>query len=408
MRGTRGRILALLLALLAGSGRAGADSLFSAGGFGLPVVPADGRGMGMGGVAAALDGEGFSPLNPATLADFNRSAISGMIIPTYAWSRDHSASSVNRSYEFSFARLVFPLPGGFVFSAGLNQTLDFDRESERDLTFEGETVTETFRSTGTLFQGGVAVARPLFFGLRAGLGVDFYRGAISDLHLIGFQGAVYPFGTAIDVRDEYEYDTDGRGITAGFLFAPDRRIRAGFHYTPAFDLDLDETFRTSGGTVSRRSRTAGMPGSWGVGIAARPLRRLLLAFDYRLSDWSSFTFDGGEEDVDLRDERTVAFGAELSGRSRRETRWWRRSALRGGFRWRALPMQAGGARVDERVGTIGWGIPLGKGTGRFDLAVEIGSRGDLAENGARERFLRFGVALSAFEKWVPVERRRRR
>jgi hypothetical protein len=71
-------------------------------------------------------------------------------------------------------------------------------------------------------------------------------------------------------------------------------------------------------------------------------------------------------------------------------------------------MIVGGNGVNERVGTVGWGIPIGGGRGQFDFAVEFGSRGNLVDNGMRERLIRLGVSLSAFEKWIPIERRRRR
>jgi hypothetical protein len=180
---------------------AACDSLFAIGSFGMPVLQADGRGRGMGGVSIASRGENFSALNPALMSQFHRSAISGMIIPGYSFPRDRTSSSTNRSYEFSYLKFVFPLPAKFVFSAGLHQVLDFDWEVNRPFTFQGETLTETFRTAGAIFKGQLAVARPIFRGLRGGLGIDFYRGEISDVREMIFQGTFYPFGTAIDVLD---------------------------------------------------------------------------------------------------------------------------------------------------------------------------------------------------------------
>ncbi len=403
--------------VLAGSFTAGmafCDSPFALGYFGIPVMQVDCRGMGMGGVATALGGENFSAMNPAVSALFNRSGISGMIIPAYSFPRDSHGSSNVRFYDFSFARLVYPLPAKFALSAGIHRAIDFDWEISRDFSYEGEMLTETLVSEGGLFKAQIAVARPIFTGFRAGLGIDFYRGEITDRREKIFSGTLYPSGSALDVRDEYAYETSALGFTVGLLYSPVKRFSAGFHIVPGFTLDLDEEFRTvissrevTSGTVSRRSLSAEMPISWGFGLSANPKKNILLAFEYGATRWSAFSVDD-EDSGTLRDESVISFGAELSSLKKGDVSWIRRTSLRGGVRFRSLPMRAGGASVDERVAAVGWGIPIGGGNGRLDIACELGSRGDLEKNGIRERLVRFGVSLSAFEKWIPIERRRRR
>jgi len=397
--------LGIVLGMAAGTVRG--DSPFAIGSFGIPVPQVDGRGMGMGGVSIALRGESFSALNPALLTEFNRSAISGMVIPAYSFSRDTVASSTNRSYEFSYVKLVFPIPAEFVFSATLQQVLDFDWEVNRPFTFQGEELTETFRSSGAVFKGQLAVARPLFYGLRGGIGFDFYRGKLSDVREMLFQGTFYSSGSAIDVVDEYSYETSALGMSMGLLYTPHRKIAAGLYVTPGFDLGLEEEFETSAGTTIGRSFDAGMPNAWGLGLSFRLTNSLLLGFDYDRRNWSAFTIEG-DGSQGFHDEITYALGMELSSSRRRKRSWLKKTSLRAGYRSRTLPMRVAGAIVGERVVTVGWGVPIGKGVGRIDLGVEMGSRGDLEENMLRERLLRFGVAISAFEKWVPIDRRRRR
>lgn len=387
--------------------RASGDSPFAIGSFGIPVRQVDGRGMGMGGVSIALSDEGFSSLNPAMLTEFNRSAISGMVIPAYSFPRDTVTASTNRSYEFSYVKLVFPIPAKFVFSASLQQVLDFDWEVNRPFTFQGEELTETFRSSGAVFKGQFAIARPLFHELRGGVGFDFYRGKLSDVREMIFQGTFYNFGSAIDVRDEYSYETSALGISMGLLYVPHQRFATGFYFTPSFDLDLEEEFRTSSGTTIERSFGAGVPYSWGMGVSFRITNNLLLAFDYDRRNWSAFTIEG-DGNQGYRDEITYALGMELSSSSRRVRSWLKKTSFRAGYRSRSLPMRVAGAGVGERVVTVGWGVPIGGGIGKVDIGVEMGSRGDLEENAIRERLLRFGIAISAFEKWIPIERRRRR
>jgi hypothetical protein len=400
-----GYIVVLLSMTPLFSGDLAGDSPFAIGSFGMPVMEVDGRGMGMGGVSVALGGENFSLLNPATLAGWHRSGISGQVIPVYSFPRDRSASSSNRSYEFSYVRMVFPIPSKFVVSAGVQQFLDFDWEVDRPFTFQGATLTETFRSSGTVFKAQVAVARALFAGLQAGAGLDFYRGGISDDTGIAFQNTFYPAGTAIDVNDEYSYETSGFGITTGLFYTPYRRLNLGFYIIPSLDLRLDETFKTAGGVSSEQVLSAGIPLSWGVGSTFRLRKDLLVAFDHLRTAWSSFALEGSS--LQLRDEWTYSIGAEFTSSQHTSQSWLKRSSFRAGFRLRSLPMEIEGNEVRERVGTFGIGVPIGHGNGRLDLALEAGSRGGIETNGIRERLVRIGVSLSAFEKWLPITRRRR-
>jgi len=264
------RIAAILGLMLSSAFPLCADSPFAAGAFGLPVLQVDGRGRGMGGVSIALTGESFSPLNPAVLTRANRSGISGMLAPAYHYSRDYRASSTNRSLDFSYVKMVFPVPSRMVVSAGVHQVLDFDWEIDRPFNFQDTTLTEAIRSMGTLFRGEFAVARPLIAGLRAGVGIDFYRGRISDTREMIFQGSYYNSGAGFDVRDQYSYEANGLGMNLGLLFVPDRRISAGFFYAPAFDLDLDEELATSPGNLSQRSpggKDATLMGIWSLCLA---------------------------------------------------------------------------------------------------------------------------------------------
>ena len=169
---------------------------------------------------------------------------------------------------------------------------------------------------------------------------------------------------------------------------------------------MQEPVKGNAGVTIEESLVADMPFACGIGMSY-PLRRdLLLAFDHRRRDWSSFRISGGS-DMRLRDEISYAAGVEIHKPRQREQSWIQRSSFRSGFRWRTLPMLVEGKPVREWAITGGIGVPLGGSNGMLDVAIEAGSRGSLSENGVRERMIRIGVSLSAYEKWLPIRRRRR-
>jgi hypothetical protein len=80
--------------------------------------------------------------------------------------------------------------------------------------------------------------------------------------------------------------------------------------------------------------------------------------------------------------------------------------LRAGFMWRRLPSVLEGRGISEKSFLAGTGIALGSGVGRMDFFTQLTSRGSLEEVGFSERVLRFGIAVSGFEKWLPKRKGR--
>ena len=78
-----------------------------------------------------------------------------------------------------------------------------------------------------------------------------------------------------------------------------------------------------------------------------------------------------------------------------------RVPLRVGYLWRELsykPSWASSAPT-EFAFTAGLGLPFKQENGSFDVAVQIGARGDLETDRARERFLRFTLSMVGTE-WL--------
>lgn len=68
--------------------------------------------------------------------------------------------------------------------------------------------------------------------------------------------------------------------------------------------------------------------------------------------------------------------------------------LRAGYRYADLPFHEDGQeQLSETAFTLGAGARLAGGGVHLDLAVEIGSRGDLASSGVEESFRRLSLSL---------------
>jgi len=64
-------------------------------------------------------------------------------------------------------------------------------------------------------------------------------------------------------------------------------------------------------------------------------------------------------------------------------KYWETINYRAGFRYSQLPLKTS----SEFALTLGAGLPIGKGSGMFDVALELGKRSDTGYPGYSENFL---------------------
>jgi long-subunit fatty acid transport protein len=398
--------LALLAGLLAAGGLArpravlAQESVFGSLGFGLPEDGLSVRSRGMGNAGSALPGIHFSFRNPAALAVFDRSGLSlGAVLQTRK-PEDANADSRQNDSEVPFAQLAFPLGHGLVLGGGYYRYLDFDGFVDTFTTFRGESLATRLES-----DGGVSVLSPqLAFRLnrylRVGGGVDFYTGSRELRRRIEFDPDL-----GVPTTDSLAFGLGGTGFTVGAQIAPTRRLILAASYRSSVTLDGDEEFgpgfdrdQSDADTVGGRQIDVDLPATLAGGISYRFGRGVVVAADVESASWGDFGIDG-RKDPDSQDTFGASFGVEYAF----PRRLWvlpEGTMLRLGARTRELPQRFGGESVRERAATFGLGQLIGIGATAMDLALEVGKRGSLDSNGLAERFVRFAVSLSAFEKWA--------
>jgi hypothetical protein len=368
-------------------------------GFGVPEDGLSVRSRGMGGAGSALPGIQFGFRNPAALAVFDRSGISAGAELQTRTPEDPEGDSRQNSAEIPFVQLAFPLGLDLVLGGGYYRYLDFDGFVDTSTGFEGESL-----STRVTTDGGVSVLSPqLAWGpsrfVRLGGAVDFYTGKRERRREVEFDPTV-----GVSTEDSLAFDLGGTGFTLGAQVAPTRRVilaggyrsgvtlDGGLDFAPGFDRDLAE-----GDTVSARDIEIELPASFFGAASVRVGRGLVLAAEVGRALWSDFALDG-RRDPAYRDVLELAGGAEYAF-ARRVLFLPEGTVARVGARTRELPRRFGGDTVRETAVTLGLGQIVGIGASNLDLAVEVGKRGSLADNGLDEGFLRLGIAFSAFEQW---------
>jgi len=363
-----------------------AQSLFSAGGLGVPTGAADARARMVGGVGIGLSGGYYSPTDPA--------AAGWLLLPGISASMEAGTESFNGGETTGRTRfpsfgIAYPY-GGNVYTAGFTGLLSQEWRSEvtRVIDFgDGLLVdaVDRFQGQGGIGSAQVGVARRLGSSLAVGVNTGLYLGTVERV----FERELDP----TDVGPEVEFFStrgkwraQGNSVTASASWEPNSTIRVGAGATWSGDLTLEPEGRTTGSAL-----VVPMPLELRVGAFATLAPGLGLAVSMSRADWSEAA--AAMEDTDAPGTvLTWGVGTEWNAGTLRG----RRVPMALGYRRTDLPFSFLGAAATESALTGGLGIHLAETEGvplaQVHLGFERGSRrADGA--GAEEDFFRTTVTF---------------
>jgi hypothetical protein len=393
------RILALLLPLVAVAlpAPAGANSVFSVGGLGEPQLEEPARLRALGGAGAAERGpRAFSLVNPATMADAEHLLFEGTILPVVRRVQARSfPEETGAETTIPSLRMVIALPGGVVlggsYLSGTNAQFRVDHEDSADtpssLHIDG---------SGGINFVRVSLARRMSPALALGVDCDVASGSYREEWLRTFQDA-----TLAQSRDTLEVDYGKRARWRLGALATRRGYSVGAVFESERALPLRVSQRTAGASVTQERGSLTLPAGFTIGASAPLGERGRAVAQYRRAGWGRSSLRS--DLVDFRAQERWSVGFERGHAAEGGGRGLARLPLRAGayhLRWPDLlpiagsPDIAGGsAGVSEWALTLGTGIRSRDRGGAVDVSLEAGSRGSIAELGARERFVRLGISL---------------
>lgn len=404
-RGTPARVVAAVatVALAAGVGPAGAQSITSIRGLGYPLMPVDARSEIMGGLGIGLHGFGVPLTNPASPAGVVRR---GFVLAVENTSRDirlGDAADASSATRFPLLRMIFPLRS-VVLTAGyggfLDQSWGITSAGSVDLGTGGSLpFNDLVESTGGVgqFQVGAAMA----LGEDVGVGVSI--GALTGSQRVRLFRQFDTTGAAgFEPFDElYGWRYSGITASAGAKANLGNVTQIGASVTWAGTVSADST---DGGAASREFD---LPLQVAGGASVYLGSSLLAAVSGRWSGWSAATPGaaaggvGGIGDViGSRDTWEFGAGLELDNPESRATRTF---PVRIGFQYRQLPFTFVEDQPTEWFAGVGLGMRMGTNAENpialVDLAIQRGERtaaGNATIGDFSESMWRVALTLSLF------------
>ncbi len=361
-------------------------------GLGYPVPPLDARAAAMGETGLGLIGGSLSGRNPADLRGFRRPTLGLTYAPeAISVKAPGNSSQTTARSRLAIVQAAIPIRS-WTFGLGFVSDLDQDW---------GVTLEDTLRSTFGTFpyyerrehNGGVSAvtlsaAREVG---RFSLGVDgsILTGSLRQTFDRTFEPSLEDPAVTIGVAGgEALFSWSGLRFRAGAATQLGERVR--LSGVVGMTTDLKAARDTAG--IEIEDYEFSMPFEWAIGGSAQLSTRLLASAALGYSGWSTtnvdlngsssanvFWFGAGVEYIGV-----TVFGASLP--------------LRAGLHRKELPFYPEGTeQLNETAVTFGVGLEVAGGLAGFDLAVELGTRGDLDTTGVQEGFRRVSISMSLFE-----------
>jgi long-subunit fatty acid transport protein len=213
----------------------------------------------------------------------------------------------------------------------------FFAQSDPSGLVEQQLLDRTQRSEGGYDVLAASLAVGLSEKLAVGVSLNFWDVDVESTVVEQINGSIDGFPPEErTIRRELDQQGDAFNANLGVMWRPITKLAVGAVYKTPFDLDLDvtdvtvESIMSSGGSVEATldqsgSGTIEWPETIAVGVAGRPIERLLLSTDWTETRWSDARikgnragqpidepFPGGADVERQEDARQLRFGMEYS------------------------------------------------------------------------------------------------
>jgi len=360
-------------------------------GLGYPVPPLDARAAALGGTGMGFLGGSLSSRNPADLQGFRRPTLGLTYAPEAIAVESPGGSQTTGRSRLAIVQAVVPIRSwtiGLGFTSGLDMDWGVYLQDTLRTSFGTFPYDERREHDGGVSMVTLTAAREVG---RFSVGVDgsILTGSLRQSFLRTFEPSLEDPTVNIGIAGG-----DARFSFSGFRIRGGAATQLGSRIRLSGVIGLTTDLKAKRDTVSQDSDSYdfSMPIEWAIGGSGQITSSLLATAAVGYTGWSTtnddlnsasaadvFWFGVGLEYVGFS-----VFGADLP--------------LRAGVRRTDLPFfLVGTEQLVETAATFGVGLEVGGGLAAFDLAVELGTRGDLETSLVQENFRRLSISMSLFQ-----------
>jgi hypothetical protein len=380
--------------------------------FGLPQRPNSGMSLTMGGAGSAVASENnVMLLNPANLGTIDRTVLSALY--TFDFTRISESSVHSNFFSANPVQVSIGVPFGVVGTFGISLDVRSDRtafyKDSSQLAYNGNS---WWYEQGISSHGGILVWQAGWgrsLGKIAQVGISYERFYLFDEQTKVSQLSL-PLVQLSNSRDSTTVSSSGNGVRAGVQI-PVGALRIGISgeyffssaatATNALYANDNVTDTPVTNTASSASFYVRLPPSLTIGLSYDVSPEWLVAGDASAVFWRYATIGGPVSKPDSFTAVGVSLGAQyIPAPNILAPRYWETIRYRAGLRFSQLPSHDS----YEYALTLGTGLPMGRGTGILDVALELGRRQSSQFAGYSEDFMSLAFGFNGGHKWVQSSR----
>ncbi|MBN2460230.1 MAG: hypothetical protein JXB60_01375 [Candidatus Cloacimonetes bacterium] len=363
-----------------------ANSIFSFSGMPYRYYGCDVYSMGMGETGISdLFRINTDYYNPANAVSTNQVTFATGIGMGYIWYLDNASNSY-RDDGLYFPYFVIAVPlGNHKIAFSVNTISSGILENQGTNFWNGYAYEEINKISANIYKADLIYAFKNRI-MNIGLAANYYIG-----HRIRYWELDFVSSTLNDVK----YELDREFKNPGFSFGLNKKfgnLAIGMTYSTASELEEEIEFNyyhPPYTDIIEHDYTFMLPSQFSGGLTWRFLSKYKTSFDIYYEKWS-------ETDTYEKDTFKYSWGIAydpLSGYGE----WYEQIPLRLGAYWRELPFTENGNDIYEKAVTAGISIPLKSPGKQIDLSGKYMVRGNLTDNGMRDRSIFFYVGISGFD-----------
>jgi hypothetical protein len=360
-------------------------------GLGYPVPPLDARAAALGGTGLGLLGGSLSGRNPADLRGFRRPTLGLTYAPEAIGVETLDGTQTTGRSRVAIVQAAVPIRSwtvGLGFASGLDQDWGVRLQDTLRSSFGTYPYDERREHDGGVSAVTLAAARDIG---RFSVGIDgsLLTGSLRQSFSRNFEPALEDPANTIELAGgQARFSWSGFRIRGGAATQLGSRVR--LSGVVGWSTDLTATRDTAGSDPAKYDFD--MPFEWAIGGSAQVANGLLATAAIGYSDWGAV--DSDLESASAADVLWYGVGVEYVG----VELFGAGLPLRAGVRRTDLPFfLVGTEQLVETAGTFGVGLEVGGGLASFDIAVELGTRGDLETSLVQESFRRLSISMALFQ-----------
>ncbi|MCK6543222.1 hypothetical protein L6Q79_11135 [bacterium] len=380
-------------------------SSYSATTYGLYEYKPNPRSLGMGGAGLAIPSYyTLNMQNPATLLGIPMTRFELNMFAEWNQASNGAAKNFSNRATINHVAFAFPFGKTLVAAINLSRVTNVNYEfSTPNLIFEGEKYTETLIGTGGLQQLAFTGAGKINPKWTIGASLQYLFGTIKREW-----GINYNSDELVDTRDVRHQNMSGGRLVIGGLYQHNEQWNFGGFLSMAGKISSDvRVVGTYRDTTVSYEQSLNYPTEIGFGASYRWTKRYLLATDIVYGTWGSVK----EFSPTQKNRNTVRWsgGVERQPSNAFSAPWWDKNYYRFGLMINNLyATNTTGNHASEIMFTLGIGMPFNRERSSFDLSLEAGQRGQIADNKVRDRVYRLTLSFTGGERWFLNRQKRKR